>query len=252
MMAITGEADGAPMKAGYQLVDQTAGLVLAQAIAVALFQRERTGRGTTIAVNLYDTAIFLQSYQFAAYSMTGDIPRRSGNFVPHAAGVGLFKVQDGEVVVNAGIQAHLETLCEILDLAWMVDDERFRTYEDRMAHRDELHALWANRLADRKRDELLNELWGRGLTAAAVRSFDEVIIDEQLAANETFAPMSIGAETVSIARMPYSINGARQPARLEPAPELGRDSRAVLGDLGYADDEIDELRDDGVVVITEP
>src|SRR5204862_4437980 len=83
LMAITGEADGEPMKVGVAVADLFAGTLAAVAILAALASRDATGRGQRIDMSLYDAQLAMLANVASNYLVTGERPGRYGNAHPN-------------------------------------------------------------------------------------------------------------------------------------------------------------------------
>src|SRR5260370_38095364 len=93
-MAMTGTKDVHPVKFGAPAIDYATGMTGAFALASALFQRERTGRGQRIDMAMLDVAMILMSSHLTGYLRNGVHPKPHGNRHPHATN-GAFETKDG-------------------------------------------------------------------------------------------------------------------------------------------------------------
>jgi crotonobetainyl-CoA:carnitine CoA-transferase CaiB-like acyl-CoA transferase len=79
LMSITGEPEGQPMKLGVAISDVVTGMNATQAVLAALFAREKTGRGQTLDIALFDSAVAVLANVASAHLATGGVPKRYGN-----------------------------------------------------------------------------------------------------------------------------------------------------------------------------
>src|SRR5437764_851973 len=91
IMSVTGERDGPPVRVGVSLVDLATGLWAAFGILSALAR----GGGCTVEVSLYETALWLLSYQLVGYLGTGELPGREGSAFAQIAPYQVFATRDG-------------------------------------------------------------------------------------------------------------------------------------------------------------
>ena len=101
MMTITGEPGRGPMRAGIPFVDLTAGNLLALAVMMALFQREKTGKGRYVHTSLLECMVFMLDLQAARYLMDGEVPGQAGNDHPVNIPMGVFPTADKPINIAA-------------------------------------------------------------------------------------------------------------------------------------------------------
>ena len=165
LMSVTGEPDGVPMKVGVALLDLTAGLQAAIGALAGLLARERGLAGPThVSVSLIEAGVASLTNVLGHHLATGEEPRRWGTGHPDIVPYQVFAASDGHLVVAVGNDAQFERLLSVLGLA---EDARFATNTDRLARRDELVPMLAERIAERVRDELVSALSAADRRAAA-------------------------------------------------------------------------------------
>jgi crotonobetainyl-CoA:carnitine CoA-transferase CaiB-like acyl-CoA transferase len=146
LMSVTGPAPGQPVKTGVALVDVLTGLHAAVGILAALRERETSGEGQLVEVNLLSCLLSSMVNQSAGYAMAGVVPGIMGNRHPSIAPYEMFDTADRPMVLAVGNDRQFARLCEALDLPV---DARFATNALRVARVDELAALLSERLATR-------------------------------------------------------------------------------------------------------
>jgi crotonobetainyl-CoA:carnitine CoA-transferase CaiB-like acyl-CoA transferase len=161
LMSITGEPEGEPAKAGVALVDVLCGQNAVAGILLALRERERTGRGQLVEVNLLQSLLAALTNQAASTLVTGRAPRRLGNQHPSIAPYAVFPAADRDLVIAVGNDKQFRALTAELGIPALADDARYATNEARVAHREHLRAeleaalaaapaaVWAARFAER-------------------------------------------------------------------------------------------------------
>lgn len=181
-MAITGEPDGAPMKAGVALVDVMAGKDAAIAILGALAGRGRRGgrpageRRLWISLARSAAAALVNVAQNAL--VTGSEARRWGNAHANLVPYQLFETADRPIVVAVGSDPQWVACARALDLPALAADPRLATNAGRLAHRDELVAALARRLCERPAAEWLARLGAAGVPAGVVKGVLEALAEE--------------------------------------------------------------------------
>jgi crotonobetainyl-CoA:carnitine CoA-transferase CaiB-like acyl-CoA transferase len=244
LMATTGAKAVNPIKFGSPAVDYATGTMGAFALASALFQRERTGRGQRIDLAMLDVAMVLMSSHLTGYLRNGVEPKPSGNRHAHATN-SCYQAKDGLVMLGASNLRQQRRLWAALgrpDMAKATNDERDDDH-------DREEALLAEIMATRTADEWEEYLQARHVPAARVRTLAESVLDPQFDSRGVIhrhagAPGVEGGFAVPLAAFKFAHGG---PSIETPPPPMGADTEAVLGELGYDAAAIAALRRDGVI-----
>ena len=248
LMSITGDADGPSFRLGVAISDIVSGMFAAQGIALALFARERTGRGQLVDVGMLDSTAALLTYQAGICFATGAPPRRLGNRHPTIVPYETFAAADGDVVIAVGNDEQWRRFCDVAEIAEIGRDARFVTNRLRVENYAVLRPLLAQRLSARRRDEWLQDLRAAGVPCGAVRDVQEVLNDPQLADREMVTSVehpTLGA--LRVLGIPIKLSETPGAVRTAP-PTLGQHTDAILrSDLGLSEDEVLGLRSNGAV-----
>jgi crotonobetainyl-CoA:carnitine CoA-transferase CaiB-like acyl-CoA transferase len=246
LMAVTGEADGRPLKVGVAVVDVLSGYAAATAVLAALVARGSTGRGERIEISLLDTALSALVNVAQSTLVTGSEARRYGNAHPNIVPYETFATAEGELALAAANDGLYRRLCTVIGRPDLADDERYATNPARVAHRDELTAELRAIFATRRADEWITLLAAAGVPAGKVRGVLDAIEEAERAgrAATTTVEHPTGGTLTMIASPLRPDSGVRKP---EPPPLLGQHTREVLAELGCTDDELAELERDGVI-----
>jgi crotonobetainyl-CoA:carnitine CoA-transferase CaiB-like acyl-CoA transferase len=239
-----GRADDPPMPAGSSIVDASTALLLAFSSMVGLVHKLRTGQGQRIDVSLFDTAIALQCQEIAAFLNMERGFERSRAGIGGAwlsAPFGIYRTADGHLALA---MASLSVVGELLEEPRLAafDDPR-RAYDDR----DEAYELVQAKLLERPTVAWLDHLATKDVWSAPVQTFDDVVDDPQVAHNDLLTTVEHpnGGE-LRVVGVPVRFSGTPGSIRSGP-PAVGQHTDEVLASVGFEDEEIRSLHDDGVV-----
>jgi crotonobetainyl-CoA:carnitine CoA-transferase CaiB-like acyl-CoA transferase len=168
LMSITGTDQ--PTKVGVALVDVLTGLHAVAGVLAALHERERTGVGRHIDVNLLSSLLSAMVNQSAAYLLAGDVPERMGNAHPSIAPYEVFDTADQAMVIAVGNDAQFREFCQALGQPDLADDERFLTNAERVSHRTELVRIVEGALATATAREWQSRLTKVGIPCGPINS----------------------------------------------------------------------------------
>jgi crotonobetainyl-CoA:carnitine CoA-transferase CaiB-like acyl-CoA transferase len=246
-MAVTGAADGPPMRAGPPIADLVAGLYGAIGICAALVKRERTGAGDSVGSSLNNGLLSLLAFLAANHLATGEEPGRTGNDHAIVAPYGMFRTADGEVALAPSQEQSYQRLVDALAMPELRDDPRFRSNDLRVANRAAINAAIEARLLSGTTEHWIATLNAAGVPCGRVMGLAEVFADPQIIDQKMVVSQEHpGHGTVKMLGFPIKFGEA--PCLLRrPAPEVGGDSDAVLRELGYSGEEITRMRAMGVV-----
>lgn len=225
LVSITG-SPREPAKAGISVADIAAGMYAFSGILAALYERERTGRGTALDVALFDALgeWMAQPWYQARYG--GAPPPRTGARHASIAPYGPFRTATGRIVVGLQNEREWRALCaEVLLRPELADDERFRSNELRVAHADELTALIEESFAGLSTEQVQARLADAGIAYAAERSPDELSDHPQVVARDRLRTVASPGGPVDAILPPLSFGG-REP-RMGAIPALGEHTDAV-------------------------
>jgi len=249
LMALTGESDGPPTKAGTNLADYVGGLFLAVAILAALRGRDASGHGARIDLSNQD-ALFtmLDSYPLW-YRASGKEATRNGNRHRVAAPFGSFLARDGWVVLSAGSRGLLRRALRMIGREALLDEPDFRERVKRFTARDELNGLFEEFAAARTRAELERCCAEHRVGYAPVQTVAELSRDPQLAHRQMFREVAHPDGQEPIPTRGLAIRIEEMPAQIRTrAPMLGEHTGSVLAELlGVDEAALAELRARGAV-----
>ena len=231
---------GEPALTGIYIADMVGGMYAAMSVLSAL--ASKTHRRTYIDVSMMDSLVSMLGHEAAEYSARGTAePRIKSTLVPQ----GVYGTGDGAIAINI-LDADWPTFCEILGLEVWIDSERFGDPMSRQRNEAALDerleevfstestAYWADRLLD------------AGIMAAPVQTVEEVFEDEQVTHRELLRK-GHNEDIGDYVEIDFPAKFSNFETTSEGSHRLGEDTVARLEQLGYSPEEIEALRDQGVV-----
>jgi len=244
LMSITGDSGGPGFRLGVAIADVTSGMFAAYGVALALFARERTGRGQEVDLAMLDTVAALLTYQAGNYFASGKVPARLGNRHPSIVPYETFAASDGDFVLAVGNDDQWRRFCAVAGLR---EDPRFATNRQRVTNYDAVRPFIAERLRTQPRQYWIDRLNAAGVPCGSVRNLQELFADPQIQARQMVAEIehaTIGA--LRVLGVPVKLSDTPGAVRTPP-PRLGEQTDAVLHDFGFSDDAIADLRRQKVI-----
>ena len=246
LMSITGKPGEGPMRVGIPIADLCAGLFCAQAILMALLERERSGEGQWVQTSLMQAQIFMLDFQAARWLMEGHVPGQAGNNHPTSIPTGVFKTSDGYINIACVGQPIWERFRDLLG-GRELNSPDFNDLPSRQKNRDRLNALIE---ANTQKDSSAN--WIKRLNEADVpcgeiNAIDEVFALPQVKQLEMVwdGPSYERGDTHYLAQ-PMTMSRTKSGLRMPP-PLRGQHTDEILAALGNTVDEIKTLRAEGVI-----
>src|SRR2546425_10239095 len=247
VMDLTGFPDGPPVKLGASLADIVTGLYAFHGILLALLARYRTGKGQRVDVSLLDSMVSTLTYHALIYFNTGRSPTRMGTRHPSIVPYECFQAKDGFVNVAVTNEKQWENFCRALGFAELAIDPRFQTMEARLAHYGELRPVIDRVISKMTRAEAIARMSEVGIPAGPINTVGEILEDPQIHAREMVLELT-HPEYGPFKTLGIPIKLSDTPGVADQAPpRFGEHNREVLSRLGYSDDEIRKLAEDGVI-----
>jgi crotonobetainyl-CoA:carnitine CoA-transferase CaiB-like acyl-CoA transferase len=245
----TGLPGGPPIQSGYAMLgDGIAGIYGAFALMLALRQRDLTGEPQKIDLGLYEPILSIMEDMIVTFDETGSRMERMGNSSPRWSPHGLFPTKDG---LYAIIACSTEKLWR--QLRAVIGDETLKVYDDdlngRVTNRADLEGRVAAWTSSYALPDLLEICGAAGLAIGPIYSAEEILNDPHIKARGSIIQLD-DPETGKPVRMasPSGRFSGFQGKVRHLGPPIGEHTDAVLADLlGYTPDQIDKLRQKGVI-----
>lgn len=243
VMSITGT--GAPTRVGYPLSDTVGGLTAAMAITAALTAQPR---GTFIDVSMLEATLATMGWVLSNHLIGGVAPQSYGNENPTSAPSGTFQALDAPLNIAANKDEQWEALAPLLGRSDLLADARFATREDRKTNRHALRAELETVLTSRPASHWVDLLNAHGIPSGPVLTVPQILAHPQVAdrgllARFTTPGIDVPIEVVSTG---FRLDGAR-PSVSTPPPVLGQQTHDILTELGYCEEDIRRMTEEGVI-----
>ena len=248
LMSITGVPDGPPVKVGVPITDISAGIMAANGVLCAYIHAQKTGQGQLVDTSLLEAGIAYTIWESSGYFADGEIPGPLGSAHRVSAPYQALRTSDGYINIGAPTQRTWEQLCRAIGQEELIEDQRFREPGDRKAREEELAALLEEIFSQQSTAYWLETLEKAGMVAGPINNIAQVYDDPQVIARE----MKVDLEDPDLGTLhnigiPVKLSATPGSIRRR-APMLGEHSWEILTESGFAEQEIEDLFDSGVVV----
>lgn len=246
VMATTGTEDQLA-KVGISVGDIGAGVYGALGTLAALYDRKETGQGRIVESSLFDALAEWMGYPVLFTQYGGEPPARAGDRHATVVPYGLYRCGDG-FSVNLAVQSEdqWERFCSMVcgHPEWEADP-RFATSTERRINRRILEPAIEEAFAAHSRSEITRRLEAADIPYGDVRDVAGFIDHPQLRARGRWHPVVTPAGPIEAIAPGFDLEG--MTPRMDPVPDHGEHSTEILRELGYDDQTITTLREDGVI-----
>jgi crotonobetainyl-CoA:carnitine CoA-transferase CaiB-like acyl-CoA transferase len=250
---VTGTSDGPPVKCGLGIADYCAGYLGTIGVLLSLLARKRDeASGPTaqaIDVALYDAILPVLGDIPDRFARAGEVRQRTGNRYPGVAPGNSYQTKDGQwLLMSAAGEALFGRLAPALGHPEWLDDARFKTMKDRDAHWQELDALIQAWMAEHAADEVMSVVAGEAkVPISLVYSIEDLMASAQVSARDGFTRVADPAFGDVVVASPQPKLTRTPGAIRATGPRPGQHNREIYSLLGLDDDEVAELKAEGVV-----
>jgi formyl-CoA transferase len=248
---INGWPDGPPTLPPFGLADGVASLTGTFATMFALWWREHegAGRGQVVDLSIFEPLFWILGPQALVYDQLGVVQGRTGNRAPFTAPRNAYKAKDGRWLgLSASAHSVAERVMRIVGREDLIGEPWFKDHTGRIEHQDELDSVIQSWIGERTTDEVLEIFAQQEAAIAPIYSIEDIMKDVQYAARESIA--TVDHPVLGPIRMQNMIaKFSETPGKVRfPGPELATHNQEVFcGELGLTQDELDQLKIDGVV-----
>ena len=180
LMSVTGHPNSEPTRVGTSIGDITAGLFTAIGINAALYDRQKTGKGTFIDVSMLDCQIAILENSISRYLSKKEIPEPMGSRHPSIAPFEAFKTKDSYIIIAAGNDKLFAKLCDVLKIPDIANDKKFESNSLRCENMDLLKNIFEEKLKFKNTDEWIAEMQKLKIPCGPIFNIKQAVENPQI------------------------------------------------------------------------
>ena len=247
VMSLTGDESGGYIRSPISPIDQMTGTHAIVGIMAALMERQKTGKGGTVNTSLFETALALQRYNLQSYWQLGIQPPKCGSSHESLCPYQAFEALDGPIMIGVANDNLWRKFCRIAGLEHIMDDPRFRTNPDRVAHRAETITRVQEVVAKQPVAFWYDRLFEVGVPCSPINTLGQLLSHPHTQASDMIVKYdhpAVGA--VTSVGQPFTLNGEQRIAGSAP-PLHGQHTDEVLAEMGFDRVAIDRMRANAII-----
>ncbi len=247
LMSITGAPGEGPMRVGIPIADLCAGHFCAQGILLALYEREKSGKGQWLHTSLLQAMIAMLDFQAARWTVSEQVPVQAGNNHPTSIPTGVFQTSDGYINIAVAGEATWSRFCKSINKDDWQDHPDFCNAELRSENRDQLNALISEVTITQSSEAWIDAFGEAGVPSGPIYTIDKTFDDPQvkhLDMSSTVSTPVMG--DISLINQPVVLD--RTPSSIKVAPpERGDATDEILMELGVSQEDLGRMRDEHII-----
>jgi crotonobetainyl-CoA:carnitine CoA-transferase CaiB-like acyl-CoA transferase len=246
-MSITGDPEGSPAKMGMSVADVGGGMFGAIGVMMALETRHRTGRGQRVDTSLLEGHMAMLAQFFTRYFSSGEVPGPSGSGALTSPTYRAYQASDQWIVISAFNQRMWKGLCAALEQPDWLEDTRFIDPQMRSLNRPLLIKMIGDEIIKQPLSYWEARLKENDVPCSPVNTIDKVVTQPQVQARDMIQEIELeGLGMMSMAGLPIKMGDSPGSIRLPP-PRLGQHTSEILAEMGYAQERIKTLAEQGAI-----
>ena len=239
---------GDPLRAGTSIVDITGGMFGCMGILLALYEREKTGKGKLVKAGLFETTAFVMGQHMALSALTQQpVPPMPARLSPWSIYRIFTTADQQQIFIGIISEKHWKRFCEVFQRTDWLSDDRLQTNNQRVEAKDWFQPQVEQMIAGYNLQEVLQRCEQAAITFAPIARTEDLFTDEHL--NKSGALLEVELTDGTPTRLPKTPIGYEDAdiiLRLQP-PRIGEHTRSILTDLGMTKGEIDFLQSKNII-----
>jgi CoA:oxalate CoA-transferase len=247
LAGITGHPGGPPTNVGYYIADHLSGLQAAMGATMALFHRERTGKGRYVDISMLDGMISMIGYPLSEAVLLDVKHERNGTRDRYGL-TQAYPTKDGYVFIAPGSAQMWENFCKIIGREeWGQSDSPFYSIEGRTENRDLLAEMISEWTVQHTKEEVFRLCQQLRIPCGPVNTLKDVANDPQVQHRNMVRSINMRESgDVLVPGIPIKVNDTPTTDFTRP-PAIGEHSDAILEELGYSKEDIDRFRNNNTI-----
>ena len=229
--------------------DQPSGVALFASIMTALYRREKTGKGGEVYTSLMANGAWSNGSYIQAGLFNADFPDRQIEAPLHPFG-GRYKTKDGRFLLLAIIDAAKEwpKFLKAMNLEYLNEDEKFSNFKNLNSNFRDLYKILEEQFAQYNLSEVIDKLKNSGVTFGFMNKSNDLSEDRQFLDSEVlikYDNKAFGDNSLTVNSPVFLKN---EPKKIpEKGPELGEHTKQILLSLGKSEQDIKQLKKEGII-----
>jgi formyl-CoA transferase len=242
LMSITGLPGQGPVRVGIPIADLCAGIFCAYGIAVALIEREKSGKGQWVKSSLLQAQLFMLDFQAARWLMKGEVPKQAGNNHPTSIPTGVYKTRDGYMNLAVTGTKIWNRMCQAIGVPQLAEHPDYASAALRSKNRDRLHDVLDEHLMKRDTADWIDALNKAGVPCGPIYSIDQAFGDPQV------KQLGMVQKVGEVAYLGQPVTLSRTPSKVvSHPPKQSEHTTQILTEIGYSAAAVENLRKKGIV-----
>ncbi|MEH7385940.1 CoA transferase [Bacillus sp. JJ1521] len=248
--AIQGFKDRPPVSPSYSLLDYITGVFVAFSTVSALFHlvKNDEGEGQVVEMGLYESMFRMLEFLIAEYDQNQVIRERTPGLANHSSPAGTYETKEGKfVVLVCSTDSTFDRLAKAMDREDMLTDPRYHTNKQRLKNDADVQVIVSKWIKGFTQKQLLEKSDSFGVPISPIYTIEDIFNDPHYQARENI--VEVEHPRLGKIKVPGVVpKFSKTPGAIRHrAPELGEHNNAILGELGFSAEKINELKEKGVI-----